>query len=103
MEGCAQRGELSAVINFVAGLDLSIFRALNDFCGQSPALDRIVVHLEVLKGSLFMGIVGVLWYWPDREMPRRRETLLVMILTVALSLVLNRAISLLLPYRDRPM
>jgi undecaprenyl-diphosphatase len=96
-------GGISAVTDFLAGLDVSIFRALNDFCGWSPALDRIVVHLEVLKGSLFMGIVGVLWYWPDREMPRRRETLLVMILTVALSLVLNRAISLLLPYRDRPM
>jgi hypothetical protein len=44
---------------------VSIFRALNDFCGWSPTLDRIVVHLEVLKGSLFMGIVGVLWYWPE--------------------------------------
>jgi undecaprenyl-diphosphatase len=91
------------VIDFLAGLDVSIFRALNDFCGWSPALDRIVVHLEVLKGSLFMGIVGVLWYWPDREMPRRRETLLIMILAVALALVANRVISLLLPYRDRPM
>ena len=103
MEGCAQRGELSAVINFVAGLDLSIFRALNDFCGWSPTLDRIVVHLEVLKGSLFMGIVGVLWYWPDKEMPRRREALVIMILAVALSLAVNRVTSTLLPYRDRPM
>jgi hypothetical protein len=59
----------------LAGLDVSIFRALNDFCGWSPTLDRIVVHLEVLKGSLFMGIVGVLWYWPDKDMPRRRQTL----------------------------
>src|ERR1700730_9051113 len=50
-----------------------------------------------------MGIVGVLWYWPDKEMPRRRETLLTMILAVALSLVLNRVTSMLLPYRDRPM
>ena len=63
----------------LAGLDVSIFRALNDFCGWSPTLDRIVVHLEVLKSSLFMGIVGVLWYWPDKDMPRRRETLLTMI------------------------
>ena len=91
------------MIDFLAGLDVSIFRALNDFCGWSPALDRVVVHLEVLKGSIFMGIVGVLWYWPDKEMPRRRETILVMILAVALSLVVNRVISTLLPYRDRPM
>jgi undecaprenyl-diphosphatase len=87
----------------LAGLDVSIFRALNDFCGFNPTLDRVVVHLEVLKGSLLMGIVGVLWYWPGKEMPRRRETILIMILAVALSLVANRAISTLLPYRDRPM
>jgi len=101
--GTRQRGGISAVTDFLAGLDVSIFRALNDFCGWSPALDRIIVHLEVLKGSLFMGIVGVLWYWPDKEMPRRRETLLVMIVLVALSLVINRGISSALPYRDRPM
>ncbi|MEA2869199.1 MAG: hypothetical protein QOE39_3914, partial [Bradyrhizobium sp.] len=91
------------MINFLAGLDVSIFRALNDFCGWSPTLDRIVVHIEVLKGTLFMGIVGVLWYWPDKDMPRRRETMVIMILAVAVSLVFNRVVSTLLPYRDRPM
>jgi undecaprenyl-diphosphatase len=85
----------------LAGLDVSIFRALNDFCGWSPTLDRIVVHLEVLKGSLFMGIGGVCGIGPTRKMPRRRETLLTMILAVALSLVVNRVTSMLLPYRDR--
>jgi undecaprenyl-diphosphatase len=94
---------LPVVTDFLAGLDVSIFRALNDFCGWSPALDRIVVHLEVLKGSLLMGTVGVLWYWPDRDMPRRRQTLLVTILALALSLVVNRVTSMLLPYRNRPM
>lgn len=89
--------------DFLARLDVSIFRALNGFCGWSPALDRIVVHMEVLKGSLFMGIVGLLWYWPDKEMKRRRETILTIILAVAVSLIVNRLISTLLPYRDRPM
>jgi undecaprenyl-diphosphatase len=93
----------SAVIDFLAGLDVSVYRALNDFCGWSPTLDRIIVHGEVLKGALFMGIVGWLWYWPDKEMPRRRETLLIIILAVALSLVVNRAVSTVLPFRLRPM
>jgi undecaprenyl-diphosphatase len=87
--------------DFLAGLDVSIFRALNDFCGWNPTFDRIVVHLEVIRGSLFMGIVGGLWYWADEEMPRRRETLLTMI--VAVALVVNRVISVLLPFRNRPM
>jgi membrane-associated phospholipid phosphatase len=94
---------MSHVMDVLAGLDVSIFRALNGLCGSSPTLDRIVVHFEVLKGSLFMGIVGLMWYWPDKEMTRRRETILTIILAVAVSLVLNRAVSLLAPYRDRPM
>ncbi len=89
--------------DFLAGLDVSIFRALNDLCGWSPTLDRIVVHLEAFKGSLFMGIVGVLWYWPDKDLPRRREMLVILILAVALSLIANRVASTLLPYRERPM
>ena len=70
--------------DFLVGIDVSIFRALNDFCGWSPALDRIVVNsIDILKGALFMGIVGLLWYWPDKEMGRRRETVLTMLLVVA--------------------
>jgi membrane-associated phospholipid phosphatase len=99
-----QRGEeQQPVIDFLVGLDVSIFRALNDFCGWNPALDRIVVNLEALKGSLFMGIVGMLWYWPDKEMPRRRETILTMLLVVAVSLIINRTLSTLVPFRYRPM
>ncbi len=101
--GARGRGDILAVTDLLAGLDVSIFRALNDFCGWSPTLDRIVVHLGVLKGTLFMGTVGVLWYWPDKEMSRRRETLLIMNLAVALSLVVNRVTSTLLPFRERPM
>ncbi|MGY3550659.1 undecaprenyl-diphosphatase [Bradyrhizobium sp. USDA 4472] len=92
------------VTDFLVGLDVSIFRALNDFCGWSPALDRIVVNsIDILKGALFMGIVGLLWYWPDKEMPRRRETVLTMLLVVAASLIINRALSTLVPFRERPM
>jgi undecaprenyl-diphosphatase len=93
----------SAVLDFLTGLDVSVYRGLNDFCGWSPTLDRIVTHGEGLKGPLFIGIVGWLWYWPDKEMPRRRETLLIIILAVGLSLVVNRAVSTVLPFRVRPM
>jgi hypothetical protein len=44
--GCA--GDVFPVTD-LAGLDVSIFRALNDFCGFNPTLDRVVVHLEVLR------------------------------------------------------
>jgi hypothetical protein len=57
-----QRGHILTVTDFQAGFDVSI-RALNDFC------------FEALKGSLFVGIVGALWSWPDKNMPRRRKRL----------------------------
>jgi undecaprenyl-diphosphatase len=96
-------GAFSVVTDFLAGLDVSIFRALNDWCGRSPWLDHIVFHGEFLKGTLFVATIGLLWYRPDKEMSRRRETLVVMILAIALSLVINRTISTLLPFRDRPI
>src|SRR4051794_40016687 len=90
-------------MDFLAGLDLAMFRALNDLCGSSPTLDRIVVHLEVLKGSLFMAIFGLLWYRPGPEQAERRERLLVIVLAVAAALVANPGISAPLPVCTRPM
>lgn len=90
-------------MEYLTNLDISIFRAINDICGWSPALDRVVVHLEVLKGSLFLGIFGVLWYQPGPDQTKRRETLVIMILAVAIALIVNRAISLSVPFRVRPM
>jgi membrane-associated phospholipid phosphatase len=91
------------VTDFLVELDVSIFRALNDFVGRNPTFDRILANHEILKGPLFAVIVGVLWYWPDKEMSRRREALLMMMVVVGLSLVVNRTLSTLLPFRVRPM
>jgi membrane-associated phospholipid phosphatase len=92
------------VTDFLVGLDVSIYRALNDFVGWNPTFDRILAHHEILKGPLFALIVGVLWYWPDKDTPWRRETLLtMMVVVVGLSIVVNRTLSTLLPFRVRPM
>jgi undecaprenyl-diphosphatase len=102
MESPAARG-FSVVTDFLAGFDVSIFRTLNGLCGRSPWLDHLVFHGEFLKGTLFMGTIGLLWFRFDKETSRRRETLVVTILAIALSLVINRTISTLLPFRARPI
>jgi undecaprenyl-diphosphatase len=84
-------------------LDVSIYRALNAFCGWSPALDRAALHFPGFAGVLFMGIFGLLWFRPGTNQFRRRETLVLIIPAVALGLILNRTISTLLPFRVRPM
>ena len=90
------------VTDFLIGLDVSIYRAINDLCGLNPTLDRIAVHAQIIQGTIFVGIVGALWFWPE-DRKRRRETIIIMILAIAVSLILNRTVSTLLPFRDRPM
>jgi membrane-associated phospholipid phosphatase len=93
---------MSNMTDFLAGLDVSLFRALNDFCGLNPALDRIAVYAAIVQGTIFVGIVGGLWYRPE-DRKRQRETIIIMILAIAVSLIVNRTVSTLLPFRHRPM
>jgi undecaprenyl-diphosphatase len=93
---------MSIFTDFLVGLDVSLYRALNDLCGSNPTLDRIAVHAQIIQGTIFVGIVGALWFWPE-DRKRQRETIIIMILAIAVSLILNRTVSTLLPFRDRPM
>jgi len=93
---------MSNVADFLTGLDVSLFRALNDLCGLNPTLDRIAVHAQIIQGTIFVGIVGALWFWPE-DTKRHRETITIMILAIIVSLMLNRTVSTLLPFRHRPM
>lgn len=90
-------------MDFLEALDVSLFRALNAFCGTSPTLDHIVYRLPGPTGVLFLGLFGLLWFRPDGEVIRRRQVLILVVPAVAIALVLNRAISTLLPFRVRPM
>jgi undecaprenyl-diphosphatase len=90
-------------MDFLAGLDVSIYRAINGLCGTSPFLDRLVYHFEPLRGVLFMGIFGLLWFRQDSARRRTQETLILTIPAVVLALAANRIISTLLPFRERPM
>lgn len=90
-------------MHFLAELDASLYRALNNFCGTSETLDRVVYHLAGLTGVLFLGLFGLLWFRQDGDQARRREALVLCVPAVAIALVLNRTISTLLPFRVRPM
>jgi undecaprenyl-diphosphatase len=86
-------------------LNLSIFHAINGFCGSSPFLDRLVAFLDFsgLKGLLFVGTFGVLWFQPGKDQGRRRSTLIVMLLAVAFSILAARLIASVTPFEVRPM
>ena len=84
--------------------DLPILHAINGLCGHSWVLDRLVSHLALdFKWAIPLCIWWVLWFRPGEDQLERRRILLVVIVAVLISLVVNRAISVSVPYRVRPM
>jgi membrane-associated phospholipid phosphatase len=84
--------------------DLPILHIVNGLCGNSSTLDRLVSHLALdFKWAVPLCAFWVLWFQPHPNQVERRKILLVMIIAVLLSLVINRAISVAMPYRVRPM
>lgn len=85
------------------GLDIRIYQFFNDFCGWSSKLDKLLLQGSALKSALLMCAFGFLWFRPDGDVSLRRELLITTILAVLISLILNRTLSTLLPFRDRPI
>jgi undecaprenyl-diphosphatase len=84
--------------------DLPILHAVNGFCGQSWLLDRLISHVALdFKWAIPLCVFWVLWFKEGEDQIARRRILLVIIVAVLLSLVINRAISVAMPYRVRPM
>jgi undecaprenyl-diphosphatase len=84
--------------------DLPILHAINGLCGNSWILDRLVSHLALnFKWAVPLCVWWVLWFRPSPNQLERRRVLVLIIAAVLLSLVVNRAISVAMPYRLRPM
>ncbi len=84
--------------------DLPILHAINGFCGNSWVADRLISHLALdFKWAVPLCVFWALWFQPAEDQFARRKILLVAIAAVLLSLAINRAISVALPYRIRPM
>jgi undecaprenyl-diphosphatase len=96
---------MSSVTAYLGDLDLSLFHYINGLCGQYLALDHIANRLESgqLKGLALSATFGALWFQRAEDQFRRRETLILTLVAVVLSLVVARICADLLPFRIRPM
>ncbi len=84
--------------------DLPIVHAINGFCGQNWLADRLISHIALdFKFAVPLCIFWVMWIRPADDQLHRRKVLMITIVAVLLSLAVNRSISVLLPYRIRPM
>jgi membrane-associated phospholipid phosphatase len=92
-------------LSYLRDLDSLLFQTINGFCGQNLMVDHIADLLDGvgLKGSAFMSTFGVLWFQRAKAQARQRETLVLVLFAVVLSIVAARALADLLPFRQRPM
>lgn len=94
-----------SVISYLRELDISVFQAINGYCGQNATFDRLLIRLDfsALKGLAFMASFGAMWFQRGDDQVGRRETLIIMIFAILVSIVAARAAAILLPFRIRPM
>ncbi len=84
--------------------DLPILHAINGSCGQNWLADRLISHIALdFKFAVPLCILWVMWIRPAEDQLHRRRVLMITIVAVLLSVAVNRSISVLMPYRIRPM
>jgi undecaprenyl-diphosphatase len=85
--------------------DLTVLHWINGHAGNF-ALDHLVKQAEenpLFRGALFMTAFWGLWFARIGDPTTRREKLLNIVFAVVASIVIARAISLVFPFRLRPM
>lgn len=96
---------MGALFHHLGDLDRLGFQFLNSFSGRSPLVDFIIDRFDSdgLKGCALMITFGALWFQRDDNAARRRETLILTLVSIAVALVVARLLADLLPLRQRPM
>jgi PAP2 superfamily len=96
---------MNIFISYLSRVDLAVFHAINGLCGQNLMLDHVVGRLEnsQLKALAFIGTFAALWFRRTTTQLRQRETLILLLIAIVLSLIVARAFADLLPFRLRPM
>ena len=94
-----------AIISYLRDIDLALFHFINGVCGRIVVFDQLVGLIESphLKGLAFISTFGMFWFQRSKTLVRQRETLVLLLLAVVLSIVVARALADLLPFRTRPM
>ena len=94
-----------AFLSYLRDVDNALFHAINSFCGRNAIFDQFVGLIESphLKGLAFISTFGMFWFQRVKSLARQRETLVLLLLAVVLSVVVARSLADGLPFRTRPM
>ena len=88
-------------------LDVQVLYFLNQFARKSQVFDSLTVLLssnDLLKGGIIMAVLWWAYYSPNKNESYNREYLIpTATIGVGLAMFIARALSILLPYRERPL
>jgi undecaprenyl-diphosphatase len=86
--------------------DFAIVHSFNAFARRSPNCDALVFLVEesnLLKGGVALALIWWAWFRYARPPAEKREFLLFAFVSSAFALLLGRALSLWIPFRERPL
>jgi undecaprenyl-diphosphatase len=96
------------IAGIIKDFDYSILRFLNSFATHSWYLDRFALFIsgsQIIKAGLIVSVLWWYWFRPgdDHQNQHTREKIISAILACLAALFLARSLSLLLPFRVRPI
>jgi PAP2 superfamily protein len=86
--------------------DVGILHLLNGFAQRSVGFDQLVLFLQndgFQKGGVIMILLWWVWFQPSKDIQSLRKKLICIMLISPFALSLSRLISLLAPFRIRPI
>lgn len=86
--------------------DFAIIHFLNTFAHRSEKFDAAVFLVEesnLLKGGIALALVWWAWFRYEKPSSDKREFLLFAFVSSTVALLLGRALSLWIPFRERPL
>jgi membrane-associated phospholipid phosphatase len=91
-------------MSWIGQWDVAAFHAINGFAGNW-LLDRVANHVQIdlIRGFPFVAPLWYFWVTPSRSRDLHRGTIIQVVVSVMIALVINRAMTHLLPFRVRPM
>lgn len=86
--------------------DSTIIKFLNQFSHHSWVLDNAMAFLaenNLVKGGIFAIVIWWVWFKNSGDQVKIREHIIAIIISCFIAMILARFLSVLLPYRERPL
>lgn len=96
---------MNTLLQLIHPEDLAIYRFLSSFAGNW-IIDGLASKMEanfLFQGGIYLAAYWYLWFRPGSDRERGRRSVIAVLTGTILALLAERAVSLIVPFRVRPM